>query len=91
MSSVPKPPTGGERPPLSSFRPDDPIALRAWLADLRAHVLDAVAAGEDATRKPSARVLSRAESRRKLQEAERALLRMIEAAESSTPQRHDAR
>ncbi len=42
----------------------------AWLAALRPAIEDALAAGEDATRRLSERVLSRAEARRKIQEAE---------------------
>jgi hypothetical protein len=41
----------------------------AWLAALRAVIDDGLAAGEDATRRLSERVLSRAEARRKILEA----------------------
>jgi hypothetical protein len=85
MSTVVKPPAGGERPDPPSLRLDDPAQTCAWLACLREHVLDAVAAGEDATRRMRARVLSRAEARRKLRAAEQALLEMIEAAERAVP------
>ncbi|MFT3773400.1 MAG: hypothetical protein QM820_49100 [Minicystis sp.] len=85
MSTVPKPRARGERPDPPAFRLDDPNMVCAWLAGLRAHVLDAVAAGEDATRRVHARVLSRAEARRRLRAAERALLQMIEIAEQAVP------
>lgn len=83
MSNVPKPPAGGERTDPPSFRLDDSMLVCAWLGSLREHVLDAVAAGEDATRRIQRRVLSRAEARRKLRAAEQALLGMIEAAEQA--------
>jgi hypothetical protein len=80
MTTVPDPPQGGDPP---AFRLDDPALLRAWLAGLREQVLDAVAAGEDATRRFRRRVLSRAEARRKLRTAKRALLGMIDVAEQA--------
>ena len=55
--------------------------VRAWLHDLREQVLDATAAGEDATRRPKKRVFSRAEARRRIREAEKNLLALLEAAE----------
>jgi hypothetical protein len=64
MVTVPKRPLGV----ISAST--DVLDHDAWLAALRAAIDDALAAGEDATRRLSERVLSRAEARRKLQEAE---------------------
>lgn len=69
-------------PPL---RWDDPERARAWLANLRAQLLDALAAGEDAVRPLHRRVLSRAEAGRKLRAAKRALLALVHAAEAGLP------
>jgi hypothetical protein len=68
----------GEIKPLNVT---DPAALRAWLAELRIQVDDAVAAGEDATRPPGQRDLGRAMARRKLLAARGAIQQLIEAAE----------
>lgn len=48
----------------------DPDAARAWLDALRAAIDDALAAGHDAARPYSLRVLSRPEARRQLEQAE---------------------
>jgi hypothetical protein len=64
MATVPTSPLGVTI--TSSDLPDDP----AWLDALRSAIDDGLAAGEDATRRLSERVLSRAEARRKIQEAE---------------------
>ena len=67
--------------PLRPPRWVDPSEIRAWLGALRAVLLDATAAGGDATRRPADRVFSRAEARRRLEEAEHAALVMLDAAE----------
>ena len=67
----------------SSLCLDDPEGRRMWLKALRESIDDALAAGDDATRRFSKRVLSRAEARRKLREAGDsidALLAMAERA-----------
>lgn len=61
---------------------NDPDEARAWLGDLREQILDALAAGEDATRPLRRRVLSRAEARRKLTAAEQAILALLARAEA---------
>ena len=72
MATVPKRPLGVTL--TSTDVPDHD----AWLAALRAAIDDALAAGEDATRRLSERVLSRAEARRKLQEAESRIAALFE-------------
>src|SRR3954471_7559995 len=67
--------------PLRPPRWEDIHEIRAWLGALRAVLLDATGAGEDATRRVSDRVFSRAEARRRLEEAEHAALVMLDAAE----------
>jgi len=47
---------------------------------VRDALIDAVAAGEDAARRPSERMFSRAEVRRRIAEAEHAALVMLDAA-----------
>lgn len=62
-----------------------PEEVLAWLALVRDHILDAVAAGDDATRPISKRVLSRAEARRKIYRAEKDLVRLLAAAKRGVP------
>ena len=89
MTHVPQRPRGAnvafpstDHPrPLRPPRWEDPAEILAWFGALRATLLDAVAAGEDATRRPRERVFSRAEARRRLEEAEHAALVMLDAAE----------
>lgn len=64
MTTVPKRPLGVTL--TSTDLPDHD----AWLAALRTAIDDGLAAGEDATRRLSDRVLSRAEARRNLELAE---------------------
>jgi hypothetical protein len=84
MSTIP------ERPP-GAMATDPPPCLtpdpRAWLIALRSAVEDAVSAGEDATRRPSERVLSRAEARRQLHEAERTIEHLLSLDEQGLLQR----
>jgi len=54
--------------------------VRAWLEAIRDALIDAAAAGEDAARRPSERMFSRAEVRRRIAEAEQAALLMLDAA-----------
>ncbi len=58
----------------------DPAEIRGWLAALREQMLDLASAGEDATRRLGERVLSRAEARRRIEEAGQAVDDLIEAA-----------
>ena len=73
MATVPKRPLGVT---LTSTDVPDHVA---WLSALRAAIDDALAAGEDATRRLSERVLSRAEARRKLREAEVRIAALFES------------
>jgi len=59
----------------------NPIQARAWLTALRATVLDGMAAGEDATRRPKKRMFSRFEVRRRIDEASAGAQAMLDAAE----------
>lgn len=72
MVTVPRRPLG------VIFASTDVLDHDAWLAALRAAIDDALAAGEDATRRLPLRVLSRAEARRKLQEAEMRIAALFE-------------
>ncbi len=75
-------PTGdqdGASPSIVDLR--DPAQARAWLTLLRDAVRDGSAAGEDATRRPSKRMFSRFEARRRIREASQSTLAMIAAAE----------
>ncbi len=58
----------------------DPAERRTWIELIRSEVLDLVALGEDATRRPSERMFSRHEVRRRLTEIERAILAKLDAA-----------
>ncbi len=62
---------------------DEPTDVRLWIFTLRGEIDDAVAAGEDATRRPADRVLSRAEARRKLLTAEAQITSLLDSAELS--------
>ena len=61
----------------------DPADVRLWIAALRVQVQDLVAAGDDATRHPKRRILSRAESRRRVHHADRAAEALLSAGEKS--------
>ncbi len=65
------------------MRWDDPERVGTWLKALREQIDDAVAAGEDATRRCRKRVLSRAEARRKLREANTRLDELLTMAENA--------
>jgi len=62
---------------------NDPERAREWLTALREATDDALAAGDDATRRVRRRVLSRAEARRKLREAETKIEGLLTLAESA--------
>jgi hypothetical protein len=64
----------------------DPAEVRAFLGTLRDHALDAIAAGEDATRAPRERVFSRHEARRRIHAAEKAILALVEPAMGALPE-----
>jgi hypothetical protein len=72
-----------DRIPMASLRFDDREQMRPWLKALRDATNDAIAAGDDATRPFSKRVLSRAEAKRKLREAESSLEELLTLAESA--------
>ena len=59
----------------------DRAMMRAWLKELRTQIADALAAGEDATRRPSYRRLGRKTARRTLEEASRAVEQLLAAAD----------
>ena len=88
MSTVPERPRGANVPlssperrrPLRPPKWDDPAEVRAWLEVVRDALIDAAAAGEDAARRPSERMFSRAEVCRRIAEAEHAALVMLDAA-----------
>jgi hypothetical protein len=61
----------------------DPADVRLWIAAIRVQVQDLVAAGDDATRAPKQRILSRAESRRRVHAADRAAEALLSAGEKS--------
>jgi len=73
--------------PLLPLAFDDAPAVRAWLSFLREHILDALAAGEDAARSPRERMFSRHEVRRRLASEERVLLGLVDAGERALPAR----
>ena len=96
MKQVLDAPTRGQRTaPSSAATPepvplpwDDPAERRRWLADLRDQIADALALGDDATRRPKKRFFARSEARRRLHAAERAIASLLTAAErglSSAP------
>jgi hypothetical protein len=82
--------TRGQRPPKSSNagphhepeRPPEapPLSPPSWLADLRVQCDDLIAAGLDATDRPSRRVLGRFEARRQIEAAARAIGALLAAA-----------
>jgi hypothetical protein len=94
MTTLFKAPEGGQGTAPSSalearpLRWDDPLVMRQWLTLLRAQALDAIAAGEDATRTPRKRFFSRHEARRRLRKTEESLLALLQAAEQALPVDH---
>ncbi len=82
MPNVPDAPEGRQGSDLPApLDLRDPAQLHDWLAALRTAVLDAEAAGEDATRRPKKRMFSRFEARRRLREATQNVIEMLDAAE----------
>ena len=67
--------------PCPRVRWDNPEEMREWFWRVREQLANAFAAGEDSTRPLKNRVLSRAEVRRKLEEAEKSLRALLDAAE----------
>lgn len=61
----------------------DPADVKLWIQAIRVQVQDLVAAGDDATRHPKRRILSRAESRRRVHLADRAAEALLAAGEKS--------
>ncbi len=62
---------------------NDPADIKLWIFVLRGEIDDVIAACEDATRPQADRVLSRAETRRRLLAAETQLARLLDAGERS--------
>lgn len=60
---------------------EDPEDVRLWIAALRSAAADAVAAGRDATRRPSERVIARAEARRMIDVADEKVATLLDAGE----------
>jgi hypothetical protein len=60
---------------------DDPTQIAGWLSALHAQIQDALALGDDATRRPRRRFFARSEARRRLRAAERAIASLIGAAQ----------
>ncbi|MFO0760871.1 MAG: hypothetical protein U0359_30620 [Byssovorax sp.] len=91
MSNVHQRPRGANAEPAPTETPlpavdfSDATAVRAWLSFLREHVLDALAAGEDAARRPSERVFSRHEVRRRLADEERVITALLDAGARGLP------
>lgn len=87
MSNVSKPPEGGQVTDPSSANPtlrwNDPVQLRRWISLLRNQALDGFAAGKDAARRPSKRMFSRHEVKRRIKEAESAVIALLDDAERS--------
>jgi len=73
-----------EQTQLESLNFADPAALRAWLADLRAQISDAVTTAEDALRPLGRRRLGRWTARRTLRQASTAIEQLLAAAERET-------
>jgi hypothetical protein len=75
-----------ERPEGAKFRAvrwEDPAEVERWLGALQDSVAEVQAAARDRVRKKRGRVLSRAEARRKVRAAGRAIARLFEAAKAS--------
>jgi len=70
-----------DRLPVTSLRLADDEQTRQWLKALREVTNDTLAAGDDATRPLSKRVLSRAEAKRKFREAGNSLDALLTCAE----------
>lgn len=81
--------THSSKNPGTSLAWEDPTQARAWFTTLRDQVLDALAAGEDATRPLRERVLSRAEARRKILAADKNITSLLAAAERGLPPERD--
>lgn len=62
---------------------NDPADIKLWISALRGQIDDVIAACEDATRPQADRVLSRAETRRRLLAAETQIARLLDAGERS--------
>ena len=62
---------------------NDPEDIKLWIVALRGEIDDVIAACEDATRPQADRVLSRAETRRRLLAAETQIARLLDAGERS--------
>jgi hypothetical protein len=67
----------------TNLRWDDRAQMRQWLTVLRDATHDSLAAGDDATRPLRERVLSRAEAKRKLCEAETSIAKLLTLAEDA--------
>jgi hypothetical protein len=95
MASVSERPQGANAehlstdPPSSSpaaLRWEDPAAARAWLGHLREHAQEAVAAGDDITRRSKGkRVRSRGEARRNIRAAWETVAALLDFAERGLP------
>jgi hypothetical protein len=74
-----------ERPEGAKFRAvrwEDPAEVERWLGALQDNVAEVQAAARDRVRKKRERVLSRAEARRQVRAAGRAIARLFEAAQA---------
>ena len=70
---------------MSAVDWSDAADIRLWIVALRVNIQDLAAAGDDATRHPKKRILSRAESRRRVLLADRAAEALLAAGEKSLP------
>lgn len=82
MVTVPERPPGANATDPSAPRVDltDPLARGRWLAALREQTANATAAGLDAAAPKRHRVLSRAEAKRKIHDADEAIASLLAAA-----------
>jgi hypothetical protein len=72
-----------DRLPHSILCFTDRQQMRAWVNAVQAAFSDTIAAGNDATRPVRERVLSRAEAKRQLCEAENSIKKLLRVAESA--------
>ncbi len=79
MATVQDQPPDANDPP-AHVNLADPAARAQWLTALREETADAIAAGLDATARPSRRVIGRHEARRQIEDAARAIGTLFAAA-----------
>ena len=78
-----RPPGAKSLDPSPALDLADPVAVRAWITSVRAHVLDALAVAGDAVKPLRERMFSRHEAARRLAEEERVLLALLVLLEAA--------